>query len=100
MDLHDGWTNVGSRWRKEAVFKGHGYCVCPGKPCQWANDFDRVLKSIAYESQRGIDWSCKPVAERAGPYVYRGVILEVEPWVYDMIMSIRSLSVRSVWTVS
>lgn len=100
MNLHEGWVKGDVRWRKEIVFSGHGYCIFPGIPNEWDIDFERVLKSLAYTSERGIDWNCKHIMERCGLHVFRGIVLEVDPWIYDVLQSTRSLPVRSVWIVS
>lgn len=99
MNLHEGWEKKEKRWYKEVVFSGHGYCVCPGRPNLWASDFERLIKTVAYTSERGIDWDCTPVIERSGFHVFRGVVLEVDTWIYGLIMSIQQSNAPNVWIV-
>ena len=49
---------------------------------------ERYLKQIAYTSERGIDWWCEQVAERAGDRIFRGVIFKIDDWLFMKMMAL------------
>lgn len=81
--LHrDGWFFDGARWRKDLVYHGDLFAICPGRPNQWDREIEKYLKNIAYTSEKGIDWSSQHVAV-IGRGVSRGAIYTMDPWLFE-----------------
>lgn len=71
----------------EIIYSGKNYCVFPGCPYSIGNDYEKFFKSIAYTSERGIDWDVEQIAERVGDLIIRGVKIHVDRWLYEKYVS-------------
>jgi hypothetical protein len=80
------WARRGVRWHSQLIYEGYTYVVFPGDPYQMVNDLERFLKQIAYTSERGIDWDATQVAERVGNRIIRGVVFEMDNWLYNRMV--------------
>ena len=76
------WRQEGDRWVREIVYEGDFYVFFPGNPNTLPDKVEKMLKEIAYTSERGIDWEATQVAERVGTKVIRGVIFKLDNWLY------------------
>ena len=72
----------------EIIYSGVDYCVFPGDPHKIGDDFEKVFKSIAYTSERGIDWDVEQIAERVGNLIIRGVKIHIDLWLYQKYIHI------------
>jgi len=68
------------------TYEGNTYVVFPGDPYKMVDDLERFLKQIAYTSERGIDWEARQVAERIGDTIIRGVVFEMDDWLYQKML--------------
>lgn len=81
------WSIRNEKWVKELIYEGDAYCIFPGDPYLMEVQMERFLKQIAYTSERGIDFWIEQVAERVGDRIYRGVIFELDDWLYKKLIS-------------
>ena len=79
------WFFDGHRYVNELVYQGMLYAVSPGIPSAWHKEVTAFLKTHAYTSEEGIDWSVRLVALRDHEGVHRGAVFEMDPWLYDMV---------------
>ena len=86
----EGWFFDGEHWRKDLVYHGDVFAVCPGIPNRWDHHIETYLKKIAYTSEKGIDWWSQHVAV-IGKGVSRGAIYTMDPWLFERcILGVRT----------
>ena len=76
------WRQEAGRWVREIVYEGDSYVFFPGNPNTLPDEVEKLLKEIAYTSERGVDWEATQVAERVGTRVIRGVLFKLDHWLY------------------
>ncbi len=78
----DGWIFDGTRWRKDLIFHGDTYCICPGIPKHWDSLLNVFLKGQAYTSEQNIDWWSEHIISRQKG-ITRGAIYTFDPWIFE-----------------
>lgn len=78
----EGWTFDGARWRKDLLYHGDTYCICPGRPQRWDKVLNAFFKRNVFTSEQNIDWWSEHVIIR-GNGVTRGAIYTVDPWLFE-----------------